>query len=315
MLGPLSPATFCNSVHRLPVQADVRSLQRGHGEPRIRTPRSLSRTDSVTLGLRPRGVEQRLDVRLQLVVSASVAYAVLAQLSGLTGPQDTNIAEIWLPAGLCCALAVRVGFWAVPIPLLGALLSHLSAGDRLSPAVGAIALGQASGTALMASLAHRWMRSLNLFASLRNLLGFLAAAAVSAVLATAIAGLGLPNLRDWSLEGDALGWWGGDVAGTVVLAPALLSWMGRSASARLRELRRPEFLLLLLCCLTATFIADRGVVKVLSLRPQSLLVPLTIWGGAALQPGGRNLGQRGAGVGHVVAARPRPQTAWPGRES
>jgi len=223
-------------------------------------------------------------VRLQLVASTSVAYAVLALLSGLTGPQDTAIAEIWLPAGLSYALALRVGFWAVPVPLLGTLLSHVSAGDSLSAGVLAMALGHASGAALMGVLGHQWMRWADLFASLRNVSAFLAAVALAAGLSTLIASLALPNLRDWSIQGDALGWWGGDVAGAIVLAPALLSWMGRSAGPRLRELRRPEFLLLVICCLAASAIADKGVIKVLSLRPQTLLVPLTIWGGLRFSP-------------------------------
>ncbi|MEB3235731.1 MAG: diguanylate cyclase [Cyanobacteriota bacterium] len=249
----------------------------------------MARATNATAGHRPRSGEQRPAARLQLVASASVAYAVLALLSGLTGPQDTAMAELWLPAGLCDALALRAGFWAVPIPLVGVLLSHLSAGDSLSPAVAAIALGQASGTALMVVLAPRWMQGLDLFASLRNLLGFLAAAAVTAALATLIPALALPNLRDWSLQGEALGWWGGDLAGAMVMAPVLLSWMGRNAATHWRELKRPEFVLLLLGCIAAGAIADQGAIKVLSLRPQTLLVPLTIWGGLRFSPAAATL--------------------------
>ena len=216
--------------------------------------------------------------------SASVAYAVLALLSGLSGSHDTPIAEIWLPAGLGYALALRVGFWALPVPVLGTLLAHLATGGPLTAEVVTIALANSCGTALMMLLSHLWMRGLDLFASLRNVLGFLAATALAAAVATALAALALPNLRNWSPQGDALGWWGGTVTGVIVLAPVLLSWMGRSGSTRLHELRRPEFALLMVGCLAVGVIADLGLVKVLTLRPQTLLVTMTLWSGLRFSP-------------------------------
>lgn len=238
---------------------------------------------------RPPGIEQGLGIRLQLVISTGVAYAILAILSGMSGPPDIDIAEIWLPAGLSNALALRVGFWALPVPILGVLLSHLSAGDSLSPGVLTIAVGQACGAALMVVLTRWWMRGQDLFASLRNVLGFLAASTLAAGLGTLITATALPLLRDWSLQGEALVWWGGDVTGTIVLAPPLLSWMGRSIATRLRELRRPEFLLLLLCSFIAAWIVNHGLIAVLSLRPQSLLVPLTLWSGLRFSPAAATL--------------------------
>lgn len=238
---------------------------------------------------RPRSREQRLATRMQLIGSASVAYAILALLSGLSGSKETPITEIWLPAGLADALALRVGFWALPVPILGCLLSHLAAGDSFSAPVVWIALGHACGLALLVLVAPRWMRGLDLFASLGNLLGFLGAAALAAALSTTIAAVGSPNLRDWSQQGDALGWWGGDLSGAIVLAPALLSWLGRSAAPRLRELRRPEFVLLLLSCLLAALISSQGVIRLLALRPQAVVVPLMIWSGLRFSPAAATL--------------------------
>jgi diguanylate cyclase (GGDEF)-like protein len=270
LLASLSPAAN---------PAKVEAAQASRAEPvaaAIVQPEGSSR--------RPSSLELEPGTRVTLLLSASVAYAVLARLSGLSGPDNTPIAELWLPAGLSAALALRVGFWAVPLPLLGTLLSQLSAGEALGPTAVVVGMAHACATALLAALAPCWMRGHDLLASLRNLLAFLAAAAVAALLSTLMAGLVVPELRDWSLQGDALGWWGGDITGVIVLAPALLSWMGRPAAPRLRELRRPEFLLLVVGCVLATVIADLGLIKVLTLRPLTLLVPLTLWGALRFSP-------------------------------
>ena len=232
----------------------------------------------------PRAIELKPGAHLRLVLSASVAYAVLALLSGLSGPRDTALAELWLPAGLSAALALRIGLWAVPIPVLGTLLSQPSTAALFSPSVLVVGLTHACATALMAALAPWWMRGQDLLATLRNLLAFLAAAALTALLSTLMAALVLPELRDWSLQGDALGWWGSEIAGVIVLAPALLCWIGRPAAPRLRELQRPEFLLLLLGCLLAALTINLGVIKVLALRPLTLLLPLTLWGALRFSP-------------------------------
>jgi diguanylate cyclase (GGDEF)-like protein len=268
----LSPAAFLAKVEAVkasPAAPVARAKTQPQGGPR-----------------RSAGHKPVLGNRAQLLIGASLAYAVLALLSGLSGPETTSIAELWLPAGLSAALALRMGLWALPVPLLGTLLSHLGAGDSLSTTVLVIGLGHVCATALIAVLACRWMQGLDVFASLRNLLAFLAAAALAAALSTMIAAVPLANLRDWSLQGDALGWWGGEITGVIVLAPALLSWIGRPAAPRLQELQRFEFVLLLLGCLLAVVTINLGLIKVLALRPLTLLVPPTIWAGLRFSPAG-----------------------------
>jgi diguanylate cyclase (GGDEF)-like protein len=233
---------------------------------------------------RPDGPEQGPVARARLVLSCSCAYVILAIVSSHGWPDDHAIADIWLPSGLSDALALRVGYWAVPVPLLGTLLSNLGRQSFDLQQALVVGLGHSCGTALVATLAPRWMRGRDLFASVGNLFGFLAAAAVCALASTLIASLVLPPLRNWTQGGQALSWWAGNLAGTVVMAPPLLSWLGRNCSTRLRELRRLEFWLLLLASVAMGVAVHLGLVEVFSLRPASGILPLTLWAGFRFSP-------------------------------
>lgn len=233
---------------------------------------------------RPVGPEQRPLARLRLVLACSCAYAILATLSSHGWPDDQTMADIWLPSGLVDALALRVGFWAVPVALLGTALDNLGQGSlRPGPAL-VVALGRCCGVGVVAWLAPRWMRRQDLFASVGNLFAFMALTALCSLVSTLIASLVLPELRNWSQQGQALSWWGGNLAGTVVMAPPLLSWMGRNCETRWQELRRTEFVLLLLTCLVTGLVVNQGWVRVFSLRPAIVILPLSLWAGFRMSP-------------------------------
>lgn len=253
---------------------------------------------------RPEGPDQRAAARARLILSASCAYVVLAIVSSHGWPDDHAMADIWLPSGLSDALALRVGYWAVPVPLLGTLLSNLGRETFDLQQALVVGLGHSLGTALVATLAPRWMRGRDLFASLGNLFGFLAAAAVCALASTLIASLVLPPLRNWSQGGQALSWWAGNLAGTVVMAPPLLSWLGRSTRTRLRELRRREFWLLLLASVAMGVVVHLGLIDVFSLRPATGIVPLTLWAAFRFSPAAAT--PINAGLALLMARLPNP---------
>jgi diguanylate cyclase (GGDEF)-like protein len=253
---------------------------------------------------RPAGQELRPGSRARLLLLSSCAYVVLAIISSHGWPDDPAIADIWLPSGLNDALALRMGYWAVPVPLLGTLLSNLGRGSfDLSQAL-VVGLGHSCGTALMAALAPRWMRGRDLFASVGNLFGFLAASGVCALVGTLIASLVLPQLRDWGQEGQALSWWAGNLAGSVVMAPPLLSWVGRNSRTRLHELRRLEFWLLLLACVVMGLVVHLRLIEVFSLRPATGFLPLTLWAGFRFSPAAATPVM--AGLALLLARLPNP---------
>ncbi|MFM1812172.1 MAG: hypothetical protein RLZZ336_1110 [Cyanobacteriota bacterium] len=233
---------------------------------------------------RPAGQEQRPGSRARLVVGSSCAYVILAIISSHGWPDHQASADIWLPSGLSDALALRVGYWAVPVPLLGTLLSNLGRTSFDLQQALVVGLGHSCGAALMATLAPRWMRGRDLFASVGNLFGFLAAAGMCALTSTLIASLVLPPLRNWTQGGQALSWWAGNLAGSVVMAPPLLSWLGRNCRTRLRELRRLEFWLLLLACVVMGLMVHLDLVMVFSLRPATGILPLSLWAGFRFSP-------------------------------
>jgi diguanylate cyclase (GGDEF)-like protein len=229
---------------------------------------------------------------------------ILAIVSSHGWPDHHAIADIWLPSGLSDALALRVGYWAVPVPLLGTLLSNLGRDSFDLQQAMVVGLGHSCGTALMATLAPRWMRGRDLFASVGNLFGFLAAAATCALTSTLIASLVLPPLRNWTQDGQALSWWAGNLAGTVVMAPPLLSWLGRNCRTRLRELRRVEFWLLLLASVAMGVVVHLGLVEVFSLRPATGILPLTLWAAFRFSPAAAT--PINAGLALLMARLPNP---------
>jgi len=228
--------------------------------------------------------EQVAASRLQLIVSAACAYTILAILSRQGLQHQHSTADIWLPCGLSDALTLRIGFWAVPVPLLGVLIDNLGhGGHHLGRAI-TVAIGHGSGCAVVAALAPRWMRGRDLLASLRNLFVFLGVAALGALTSTLIASLVIPALRDWSQQGAALSWWAGNITGSVVLAPPLLSWMGRNSENQRRELLRAEFGLLLLACGLTALLVSADWIQVISLRPATLVLPLSLWAAYRFSP-------------------------------
>ena len=233
---------------------------------------------------RPRSAEQRWWARLQLIVSSTVAYAVLAVLSEDSFSHGNAFAVLWLPGGLTTALAMRSGLTAVPIALPGTLLAALSQGDFAWSTVLTLGLAGSAATAVVVGLAPRLMGRGDLLGSGRNLLGFLAAISVAGLVETLLAGTAIPSLRDWSLDGGALSWWLSVVAGSLALGPVLHFWIGRRSGPRLRELCRPEFALLLLASLLAALLINGGAIKLLSIRPTALLLPLMLWSAFRFSP-------------------------------
>ena len=218
------------------------------------------------------------------MLSGSLAYAVLAMLSSLSHESGSPISVVWLPTGLLAALAMRSGFVAIPIGLLGSLLNDLSHGrSDLSHGL-LLGLAQAATAAVVLLLAPRLMGRADVLGSLRSLFGFLAAVVAASLCCTLIASLALPNLRDWSVDGGALTWWLSDVAGAVILTPLLLEWIGRNSETRLCELRKPEFALLLLLSLLAALLINQSGIRLLSLRPLALLLPLMLWASFRFSP-------------------------------
>jgi len=233
---------------------------------------------------RPRVAEQVAGSRLQLILSAACAYTILSILSRQGLQHHNGTVDIWLPCGLSDALALRVGLWAVPITLLGGLIDNLGhGGHHLGRAV-IVAIGHGSSCALVAALAPRWMRGRDLFASLSNLFVFLGVLALAALASTVIASLVIPELRDWNQQGPALSWWAGNLTGSVVLAPPLLSWMGRNSQNQRRELLRTEYGLLLLACGLTALVVSADWIQVISLRPATLVMPLSLWAAYRFSP-------------------------------
>ena len=176
----------------------------------------------------PPRARQLLEVVLLAVVYAVVARAALS-LDAVSGFATL----VWPPTGLCIALLTMRGLWLWPGVLLGAAVANAWVGAPL-PA----ALGVATGNMLEAVVAALVLRRMPGFLpSLERLVDVAALTLVALAAPLLSASLGVAALSlSGKIEagGEAktwLAWWIGDVLSALVLAPVLLSAVGKPPPA------------------------------------------------------------------------------------
>lgn len=183
----------------------------------------------------------RLRARYLLKLAALFAvYTVIAKLMLSLDAVSGFAALVWPPTGIAIAALLLYGFELWPAILLGAFAVNYTTG---APA--AVALGMSAGNALEAIIAVWLLRrdpgfraTLEDPRSVLSLLGFAAGLStlVSATVGTTSLLLGhVIDASDFVTTWQA--WWIGDIYGAMVVAPALLVWLGRDARSRSSEQR------------------------------------------------------------------------------
>lgn len=169
----------------------------------------------------------RLWVRTGEIVLAALCYYALARASLLFASVNASATPIWPPTGLAIALVLVRGNVMLAAVFAGALAANLATTPQVLTA-GAIAFGNSAEAFVAALLIRRWADGERVFHSTLGILRF--ALIVIAVAAPVSATIGVTALvaTGFAVWGQFLPiwstWWLGDLAGAILIAPALVLW-------------------------------------------------------------------------------------------
>lgn len=216
----------------------------------------------------------------------ALAYVVLGKVCIGLGTIGGTASPFWLPAGLVMALSLRLGYGALPGIFLGEFLLgyFFMPGEVWKHLM--IASGNVLEGAAVCYLAPRWMRGDDLFGSVRNLFAFFAASAVGSLhnAFLGVLSLWLSGLIPLAAFHDVMiNWSVGDLGGTLIVAPLLLSWY-RPDWGEWRGLRRLEFLLLLMMTTIISGVVFSGWLSLPAVPLAFLLLPFLLWGSFRFGP-------------------------------
>jgi len=234
----------------------------------------MARFDAVVPGRVPR--------RVLIGIGIAVAYYVSARLGLLLQLPGTNASAIWAPSGIGFAalLLYGTGYWpAVTVAAFVANLLTLPSGPVWLVS-SAIAAGNTLELVVAVTLVRRVSGAQNPFERGKDTVWFVVVAALSSLLA---ATNGAVVLRAAGIISPALQysawvtWWIGDVAGIVILAPALYAWATnpRVAFARPRAFEAAAVVAITIV-LAESSLGGWIVVPVLASQP-NLLTLVLLW--------------------------------------
>lgn len=223
------------------------------------------------------------------VVLLAAVYAATARLGLLLDAVEGFASLVWPPSGIALAALLLGGTGLWPGIAAGAFAANALAGAPLLAA-----LGIAAGNTLSAVLGALALRRAGFHPALDRVHDALALVVLGALLPTLVSatvGTGALHLADVVARenvGAAFrAWWQGDVAGVIIVAPALLGW-GLSASVAREPLRLLEAAALALAVgLGSLFLFSELAPEraALFFRPY-LLFPLVVWAALRFDPRG-----------------------------
>jgi len=167
--------------------------------------------------------------RLAWLFGLAAVYYVAAKLGLRFAYINSSVTTVWPPAGIALAAFVLLGYRVWPAILGAAFLANFTTTGAVLPSIG-IAIGNTAEGLLGAYLVNRFARGGRVFDRVRDIIRFTALAAFLSTTVSAsigIVSLSLGGLLSWH---DAprvwLTWWLGDAVGDIVIAPALILWIG-----------------------------------------------------------------------------------------
>jgi PAS domain S-box-containing protein len=180
---------------------------------------------------------------VQAALLTALAYAAAGRLGLMLAIPPGYATLVWPPAGIALAAAVRLGRPGLAGVALGSFAVNCAASaGGWSLATLALPAAIAAASTAQAALGAWALRRCNAYpyaaATPLSVARFFALGALACVIAATLGNLALCGfgvapmaqfLRGWAT------WWGGDFAGVVAFAPALLAFEGPSAGARWRR--------------------------------------------------------------------------------
>jgi diguanylate cyclase (GGDEF)-like protein len=218
--------------------------------------------------------------RVTLLFGLAAVYYFAAKLGLRFAYINSSVTTIWPPAGIALAAFVLLGYRVWPAILGAAFLANFTTTGFVWPSIG-IAIGNTLEGLLAAYLVNRYARGGRVFDRVRDILRFtVLAALVSPIVAASI---GITSLALAALVPvvDAprvwLTWWLGDAVGDIVIAPALILWIGVKPGPKWTRGKLGEALALALVTALVTLALFGGVFESRHYPLTVLLWPVMIW--------------------------------------
>jgi diguanylate cyclase (GGDEF)-like protein len=218
--------------------------------------------------------------RLALLLGIAALYYFTAKLGLHFAYINSSVTTIWPPAGIALAAFVLFGYRVWPAIFGAAFLANFTTTGAVLPSLG-IAAGNTVEGLLAAYLVNRFARGGRVFDRVRDILRFTLLAALLSTTVAASIGVASLALGGLLSPGEAprvwLTWWLGDAVGDIVVAPALILWIGVKPAPSWNRAQTVEAVLIALVTVLVTLATFGGVFPERHYPLTVLLWPVMLW--------------------------------------
>jgi diguanylate cyclase (GGDEF)-like protein len=218
--------------------------------------------------------------RVGLLVLLAATYYFAAKLGLRFAFINSSVTTVWPPAGIALAAFVLFGYRIWPAILGAAFLANVTTTGAVLPSIG-IAVGNTVEGLLGSYLVNRFARGGRVFDRVRDIFRFTVLAALLSTTVSATIGvvsLATGGLLAWSSASRVwLTWWLGDAVGDIVIAPALILWIGVRPSRPMARGQMLEAIAAAFVTTLVTYAIFGGLYPARNYSLTVLLWPVVIW--------------------------------------
>jgi two-component sensor histidine kinase len=182
--------------------------------------------ETIYTKLRPANPRRLLGYVVELT-SIAIIYVGLAKLSLALASIHPSATPIWPPTGYALGIVLLLGYQVSPAIFLGALIANVTTAGSIVTSLG-IATGNALESLIGAYLINRWSDGQSTFDTPGGVIKFALICFIPSTVISATFGVGslsLGGYAEWSdFRSIWTTWWMGDLAGALVITPAIVLW-------------------------------------------------------------------------------------------
>ena len=160
----------------------------------------------------------------------AIVYIAFAKLSLLLASINPSATPIWPPTGLALAAVLLRGYRISPAIFVGALIVNATTAGSLSTSMG-IATGNTVESLVGAYVINRWSDGINTLNTPQGVARYALVCLIPSTMISATMGVGSLYLGGFAngsnFDAIWMTWWMGDLAGALVIAPAIILWAAR----------------------------------------------------------------------------------------
>src|SRR5438874_5137282 len=175
---------------------------------------------------RPADIRKRAKDIVELS-SIAIIYVAVAKLSLALASIHPSATPIWPPTGFALAVVLLLGYRLTPAIFLGAFVANVTTAGSISTSL-AIATGNTLESLVGAYLINQSCDDCSTFDTPGGVVKFALICVIPSTVISATLGVGslsLAGYADWSeVRSIWTTWWMGDLAGALVITPAIVLW-------------------------------------------------------------------------------------------